>query len=86
MLTKKPTPKKRIYKKRKPIKKELILPLYFGWEIAVRRVKDLRKHIIGPFKKYWQYMAVVVLLIALVSSTMLLKNYESVEAATYYFV
>ena len=85
-MLKKPTPKKRIYKKRKPIKKELILPLYFGWKIAVRRVNDLRKRIVGPFKKYWQYMTVVVLLIALVGSTMLLKNYESVEAATYYFV
>jgi len=85
-------------------KKELILPLYFGWQIkvvlskikraavlfynsfALEKVKNLQNHIIGPFKKYWQFMTVVVLLIALVSSSMLLKNYESVEAATYYFV
>ena len=67
MLKPKPTTKKRVYKKRKAVKKEFIFSLYFSWEIAVQRVKDLRKHIVGSFKKYWQYMTVVVLLVALQS-------------------
>ena len=54
MLKSKPTTKKRVCKRRGAVKKEFIFSLYFGWEIAVRQVNDLRKHIVGPFKKYWQ--------------------------------
>ena len=52
----KPTTKKRVCKKRGAVKKEFILPLYFGWEIrvALEKIKNLQKHIVCPFKKYWQ--------------------------------
>ena len=68
---------------RRARKKEFIFPLYFGWEIAVRRVKDLRKHIVGPFKKYWQYMTVVVILMVIVSAGFFINNYYDIKASTF---
>ena len=77
----------RIYKKNNQITKkaEVVLPLYFGWEIVIRRIKDWEKHIVGPFKKYWQYMTAVIILITIVSITILLNQHNTTSAATFYF-
>ena len=50
---------------------------------VIERIKDLKKHIVGPFKEYWQYMTAVVLIIALVSSTLFLNQSSPTMAATY---
>lgn len=66
---------------------KITLPLYFGWEIVVmvRRAEDWQKHVIKPFKRYWQYITVVAVLI-LVSSTSFFWYLSSIsKAATYYF-
>jgi len=72
---------------KKRFKKELILPLYFGWELVLRKVYDLKKHIVGPFKEYWQYITVVFLLIIVVSTGLILinKNFTAL-GATYGWV
>jgi len=69
-------------------KELIVIPLYFGWEIVIRKVGDLRQHIVGPFKKYWQYIVVVLALIITVS-TILLFNPDTanpIKAATYNFI
>lgn len=70
-------------KKIKKYKKELILPLYFGWELVLRKVSDLKKHIVGPFKEYWQYMTTVFVLIIIVSISLIIKNNQTAFGATY---
>ncbi len=67
--------------------KGLILPLYFGWQIRViiEKVSDLRQHIVGPFKKYWHFMTVVIMLVTATSAFLILKQYNDTQAATYYF-
>ena len=67
---------------------EITLPLYFGWQIKIilEKVKDLKKHIVGPFKEYWQYMSAVVVLIALVSTALILRQFSPSRAATYNWV
>lgn len=77
--------KKRVCKKRGTVKKEFVLPLYFGWEIVVRRVNDLRKHIVWPFKKYWQQTLAGVFLLVLTGSGIWLADYFLVKAATFYW-
>jgi hypothetical protein len=76
----------RINKRNLKNNNEYSFPLYFGWEIVLRKVDDLKKHIVGPFKEYWQYMTAVVLLIAVVSTGLILNNYFQTKAATYHFV
>ncbi|MCP3681376.1 MAG: hypothetical protein GY861_01680, partial [bacterium] len=67
-------------------RKELILPLYFGWEIAIRKITNLKKHIVGPFKEYWQYMTAVMILIMITSTAIFLNKDLLLNAATYTFV
>lgn len=75
--------KPRIKDQKKP--NGLILPLYFGWQIRIvlERINDLKQHIVGPFKKYWQFMSVIVLLIITVSTIIFFKNFTDTRAATY---
>jgi hypothetical protein len=64
---------------------EIILRLYFGWQIKIilERVKNLKNHIVGPFKEYWQYMTAVFILIAVVSIGLLLQSDYRAKGATY---
>ncbi len=68
-------------------KKGLILPLYFGWQLRIilEKVSDLRQHIVGPFQKYWHFMAVVIMLITATSAFLILKQHNDTQAATYYW-
>lgn len=70
-------------KTKKKFKKEIILPLYFGWELVLRKVYDLKKHIVGPFKEYWQYITAVFVLILIVSTGLILHNNPTAFGATY---
>lgn len=60
-------------------------PLYFGWEaeFILRRVKNWRSRLLVPFDRHWQYLTVVFLLIALVSSVLLIRSNNPTSAATY---
>jgi hypothetical protein len=82
----KPKPKKLNKTPAKDQKKPgLILPLYFGWQVRIvlEKINDLSQHIVGPFKKYWQFISVVLLLIITASTLIFLKNYTDTRAATY---
>lgn len=65
--------------------KEYIFPLYFGWEMAIQHVDQWKKHLLGPFKAYWQYMTVVVLLIAATSFYFFINRSFITLGATYTF-
>ena len=65
--------------------RELVLPLYFGWEIVIRHQKDWRQHVMKPFKTYWQYMTVVTFFIVVISSLFLFIHSQLGKAATYTF-
>ena len=64
-------------------KEDVSFPLYFRWELVLRRVSDAKKHIVGPFKKYWQYSVAVIVLIVFVSTTMFMYSGHNVYAAVY---
>ncbi|MBT4849461.1 hypothetical protein HON36_01275 [Candidatus Parcubacteria bacterium] len=66
--------------------KQLVLPIYFGWEIVIRHRPDWSKRVIRPFRTYWQYVTTVVVLIIFVSTTIFINQYGFSEAATYNFV
>lgn len=59
------------------------LPLYFGWEIDILRIRDLREHIIGPFKTYRGYIVTVALIVLAVSTTIFFRQDIKTLAATY---
>ncbi len=67
-------------------KREIVLPLYFGYRIriALERMKQIKKQIISPFKKRWQYFSAVFALILIVA-VLVFENYNLVYAATYTF-
>ena len=73
-------------KTKKRYKRELILPLYFGWELVLRKVSNLKQHIVGPFKEYWQYISVVFLLIIIVSTGLIINKNYTAFGATYGWV
>lgn len=66
-------------------RQDLVLPLYFGWEIVIHRDQNWRQHVFGPFKTYWQYISAVLVLVIL-TSVFIWANYRvEILAATYNF-
>ena len=85
-----PVPKRllkleKVNKVKKSTSKEIVLPLYFGWELVIRRIENWQQHIIGPFKKYWQYMSVVMVFIVIIGTFFLVRDSEPIIAGTYSF-
>jgi hypothetical protein len=82
-------PPKKLTKLNKTVKERkhvgITLPLYFGWQIRIvmERIKDLRKHIVGPFRQYWQFITAVFILILLTSAFFFFRHQAGIYAATY---
>jgi hypothetical protein len=61
--------------------KGLILPLTFSYGLKLTIVK-IRRKFLG---KRWQYTSVALILLAIVTTTMLIRQHQSSQAATYSF-
>lgn len=64
-------------------KVSFVFPLCFGWGLAVVKI---RKRILWPFKKHWQEVVALLLLISIVASGLFFRQTTPSLAATYYWV
>ncbi len=69
---------------RKTNKKEITLPLYFGYGLKLSLIR-IKKTFFWPFKKYWQHILATTVLIILVSLSFFLYQSRPSLAATYNF-
>ncbi|MBU4455254.1 fibronectin type III domain-containing protein [Patescibacteria group bacterium] len=69
-------------KRKERAKPRLILPLYFGYALRIDLIK-IKQKLLWPFKKHWQHVTAVILLITLISATIFLNNQPAARAATY---
>ena len=72
---------KRIKKRRR----EVILPLYFDWQVKLILEKNTARFF-RPFKKHWQEAVALLLLITIIGSSFLFQQTRPVLGATYTWV
>jgi len=73
---------RKVFPKKEPQKKEIILPLYFGWGIKVA-IDKFEEKIVTPFKNKYEFVGVFILVSIIVMGTMIFLTINTTLGVTY---